>query len=426
MGRDFYAILGVKKDATEEELKKAYRKLALKWHPDRNRDKVEEATEKFKEVSEAYDVLSDAQKREIYDAYGEEGLKGGAPPPGAAEGAGFAGFPGGGGGGGGGGAYHVDDETARRIFEGLFGSGMFGGMGGMGGGMGSGGAGGGGPRVRVFQSGQRKRRRGPEDGERPGGSGGGAGGPRFTRFRSAGNYGGMGGGGMGGMFGGDEEEEGLGGMFGGMGGMPGGMGGGMGGMPGGGYGRQAPMEPQKVEVPLNLSLEELYNGCVKRRKVTRNIVDAVSSKAMPVEETLEISVKPGWKEGTRITFAGKGDELPGQPAQDIVFVVRQKPHPTFSREGDDLVTNMRIPLSKALGGGTVDVHTLDSQPRVLRVPLREVVRPGYERVVQGEGMPNSKTGAKGNLRIKFDVAFPWQQLNEQEQQQLEELLKGKM
>lgn len=179
-------------------------------------------------------------------------------------------------------------------------------------------------------------------------------------------------------------------------------------------------------MPLSLTLEELYNGCVKRRKVTRNIVDAASSKAVPVEETLEICVKPGWREGTRITFAGKGDELPGQPAQDIVFVVRQKPHPTFTREGDDLVTQMRIPLSKALGGGSVDVHTLDSQPRILRVPLREVVRPGYERVVAGEGMPNSRTGVKGNLRIRFDVAFPRQQLSEQERRQLEELLKGKM
>lgn len=201
------------------------------------------------------------------------------------------------------------------------------------------------------------------------------------------------------------------------------MPGGMGGM-GGGFGRPAPMEPQKIEVPLNLTLEELYTGCTKRRKVTRNIVDAASGKVLPVEETLEIPVKAGWKDGTRVTFAGKGDELPGHPAQDIVFVVRQKPHHTFKREGDDLVMQQRVHLGKALGGGTIDVPSLDG--RILRVPLKEVVRPGYERVVTGEGMPSSKTGGKGNLRIRFDIAFPRKQLSEAERQQLIALLSNKM
>lgn len=133
--------------------------------------------------------------------------------------------------------------------------------------------------------------------------------------------------------------------------------GGMGGMPGGGGGsfrRRQPVEPQKVEVrpcwsycllhllelpllrcclavaepvgcrmvvglstlhhppshsppsqvPLSLTLEELYSGCTKRRKVTRNIVDGASGKTLAVEETLEIPVKAGWKDGTRVTFTG--------------------------------------------------------------------------------------------------------------------------
>ncbi len=73
--RDYYEILGVPRNASEEEIKKAYRKMALKYHPDRNPgDK--EAEEKFKEASEAYEVLRDPKKREIYDFYGHEGLKG--------------------------------------------------------------------------------------------------------------------------------------------------------------------------------------------------------------------------------------------------------------------------------------------------------------------------------------------------------------
>jgi len=76
MGKDYYQILGVSKGAADDEIKKAYRKLALKYHPDKN--KSAGAEEKFKEVAEAYEVLSDKKKRDIYDKYGEDGLKGGA------------------------------------------------------------------------------------------------------------------------------------------------------------------------------------------------------------------------------------------------------------------------------------------------------------------------------------------------------------
>lgn len=101
MGKDYYAILGVPRNASEEDLKKAYKKMALKWHPDRNKDNKEAAEEKFKEIAEAYDVLSDTQKRKVFDQFGEEGLKGGVP-----EGAGAGGF-----GGPGGTSFHFSPGT---------------------------------------------------------------------------------------------------------------------------------------------------------------------------------------------------------------------------------------------------------------------------------------------------------------------------
>ena len=103
MSQDYYEILGVSRNATEDELKKAYKKLALKWHPDRNRENKKAAEEKFKEISEAYEVLSDKDKRAKYDMYGKDYAN-----------AGEGGFPGGGFSGGG--------FDPRDLFSHIFGT----------------------------------------------------------------------------------------------------------------------------------------------------------------------------------------------------------------------------------------------------------------------------------------------------------------
>ena len=122
--KDFYEVLGVSKTATPEELKKAYRKLALEWHPDRN--KAANANEKFKEINEAYAVLSDKQKRATYDQFGSDAFAPGAGMGGAGGQDPFAGFrqqgpfsynP-----------FGDDFIDPREIFEQVFGFGFSGGQ----------------------------------------------------------------------------------------------------------------------------------------------------------------------------------------------------------------------------------------------------------------------------------------------------------
>jgi DnaJ-class molecular chaperone len=124
MGKDFYAILGVSRSANESELKKSYRKLAMKWHPDKNPNNVETAQAKFQEISEAYAVLSDPQKRQLYDQYGEDGVRFGGPPPPPPPSGGCNSF--------GGTQFHFSQDQAEELFRNLFGGGHSGGFSGFG------------------------------------------------------------------------------------------------------------------------------------------------------------------------------------------------------------------------------------------------------------------------------------------------------
>ncbi|XP_024531797.1 dnaJ homolog subfamily B member 4 [Selaginella moellendorffii] len=326
MGIDYYSVLKVDKNATEDDLKKAYRKLAMKWHPDKNPNNKKEAEAKFKQISEAYEVLSDPQKRTIYDQYGEEGLKGQVPPPGATGGTNFAN-------GAGPNVFVFNPRNAEDIFAEFFG------------------------------------------GSSPFGMGG------FGRSASRSPFGD-------GMFGGFGGTENVFRSFGQDGGSL----------------STGPRKAPAVENKLPCSLEELYTGSTRKMKISRNIADP-SGKTMPVEEFLTIDVKPGWKKGTKITFPEKGNEQPNLIPADIVFVIDEKPHDVFKRDGNDLVMTQKVSLADALTGTTITVNTLDG--RTLTIPINDIISPGYEKIVPREGMPIAKEpGRKGDLKIKFDVKFP--------------------
>ncbi|KAJ7761970.1 hypothetical protein DFH07DRAFT_739604 [Mycena maculata] len=367
MGTDYYKLLGVDKSAGDAEIKSAYKKMALKWHPDRNNGS-EESSKKFKEVSEAFEVLSDSNKRAVYDQFGEEGLKGGGPAPAQGGGPGFSGFngfPGGGGttfsftstGPGGAGGFSPGDPN--KIFEHIFGSSGFGG-----------------------------------------------GGASFGGFSNMGGMGGGGGRGGHSMFNNDVDMDDS--PF-GFSGMGGGMGGGMpGGMP---RRRASPKAgpsnaaPREITRPLKLSLGELYSGTTKRLKVGRRLLDGSSE-----DKVLEILVQPGWKSGTKVRFPHAGNDQRNGEAQDLVFVVEEKPHEVFERQGNDLVCHVKIPLLDALTGSGSKrvVEALDGRKLQITVPAG-IVKPGQETMVSGEGMPIRKDGSvkrKGDLIVKWNVVFP--------------------
>ncbi|KAF7726136.1 hypothetical protein EC973_009028 [Apophysomyces ossiformis] len=337
MGKDYYAILGVPKDADDEAIKKAYRKQALKWHPDRNKDNAEQAKIKFQEIGEAFEVLSDKNKRAVYDQYGEEGLKGGPPPSSG----GAGGFPGG---------FNFGGAPGGTTFT--FTSGP----------------GGGG--FKPFR---------PSDAD-----------DIFKHFFSS-----FGGGSM------DEDD------LGGMGGIPGGFFS-SGGMPRSGFRTQRqPQKPPAIKRALPISLEDLYKGTTKRLKVTRKLRDGATGKLITTDKILTINVKAGWKAGTKIRFPGEGDELETGEAQDIEFVVEEKPHPVFERDGDDLKMTIQLTLAEALTGFSKPIKTLDD--RSLNVSnSHSIIQPGQISRVNGEGMPNSKTGKKGDLILKYEIKFPSQ------------------
>ncbi|XP_017224847.1 uncharacterized protein LOC108201071 [Daucus carota subsp. sativus] len=175
-------------------------------------------------------------------------------------------------------------------------------------------------------------------------------------------------------------------------------------------------KPQPIERKLKCTLEELLRGCEKKIKITRDVISG-SGLIMQQEEILKIKVKPGWKKGTKITFEGKGDERPGTLPADIIFIIDEKSHPVFTRDGDDLELGVEVPLVEALTGCTISVPILGGENMTLS--FDEILYPGYEKIIPGKGMPKPKTEAtRGDLRLKFLVEFPTDLSDQQRSQVL--------
>ncbi|EUD69566.1 DnaJ like subfamily B member 4 [Plasmodium inui San Antonio 1] len=306
---DYYSVLGVPRDATEDDIKKAYRKLALKWHPDKHLDENDKnaAEEKFKTISEAYDVLSDPDKRKTYDLYGEEGIKG-----------------------------NTSGDDVNFFNEEIDPADLF---------------------NKFFSSNNTFSFTSVFDDEFP----------AFSSFvhnmgSKRGRFSGSSG----------RNAEGY--------------------------------KSETYEVSLPLSLEELYNGCKKKLKITRKRFNGTQS--YDDVKLVTIDVNAGWKEGTTITFYGEGDQSsPSVQPGDLIFKVKAKKHDRFVRQGNDLIYKCHVTLDKALTGFQFTVKSLDN--RDINIRVDDIVTPNTRRMIPKEGMPSSKNPSKrGDLIVEFEIIFP--------------------
>ncbi len=361
---DYYELLGVTKSVTEEELKKAYRKKAVQFHPDKNPGN-KDAEEMFKKVSEAYEALKDPDKRAAYDRYGHAAFQG---PGGGARG------PSGGGGGGG---FHDPFDIFREVF----------GQGGQGGGGGS-----------VFDD--------FFGGGGGGGNGGGAGRGSDLRY--------------------DIEvalEEAAHGVekeisFRRLGACS----------HCSGAGAEPGSKRMSCQTCRGSGQVTTSRGFFHVRQVCPNCHGAGSrfEKACTkchgecrVQETTKINVRipAGVATGSKLRSAGNGEAgVLGGSAGDLYIVVHVKEHEVFERQGDDLFTEIPIKFTLATLGGTIQVPTLQGKA-TLKIPAG--TQSGTTFRLKGRGMPHLRGSAHGDQLIRVHVEVPTS-LSGEQRKRLEE------
>jgi curved DNA-binding protein len=296
---DYYEVLGIKKDGSAQDIKKAYRKLAMKYHPDRNKgDK--EAEEKFKKISEAYAVLSDPEKRKQYDMFGESGFQ-----------------------------QRYSQEDIFRGFD-------LGdilkefGLGGLGG---------------NFRT------------------SGGQGSPFETFFFQ-------------------------------------------GGGPGAGrtshHSAQQSVKGSDLTYELAVTLNEVLNGSEK----------TISLRRESKTENVSVKIPKGIKAGQKLRLAGKGSPSPyGGPSGDLFLIIKEQPHPDFTRDGNNLIIENHIPFSKACLGSDISVKSLEGKELKVKVPAG--IQPLAKLRLKGHGLPAGKTGGRGDIFVKIAVDIPKNLTDEQ-------------
>ena len=356
--RDFYEILGVDKGATVEEIKKAYRKKAIQYHPDKNPGDPQ-AEENFKEAAEAYDILGDANKRGRYDQYGHAGVGGAS----------------GGGGGFGGGGMSMDDIFSQ------FGD-MFGGH--FGGGFGGGGGQRGGRRVnrgsdlrvkvkltlKEVANGVEKK-------------------IKVKKFVSCGKCGGDGAE--------DSHSKTTCSTCNGSG-----------------------VVMRIANTILGqMQTQATCPTCSGEGKLIKNKCKACSGEGIVKEdEVITINIPAGVAEGMQLSMSGKGNAARrGGINGDLLILVEEEQHPELIRDENDLLYNLLLTIPMAAMGGTVEVPTIEGK---VKVKIDPGTQPGKVLRLRNKGLPSVNSYGTGDLLVNVSVYIP-QKLSDAEKKTLNEL-----
>ncbi len=339
--KDYYESLEVAKSATADELKKAYRKLAMKYHPDRNQGDTK-AEAKFKELSEAYDVLRDEQKRAAYDQYGHQAFEGGMGGSSHGQGSGF----------GGGGFSNFSD-----IFEEVFGGGF-------------GGASRGGRAQQQGQPGSDLRydmtltldqaHQGISEtinirkaNKCDGCSGSGAAkGSKATTCATCHGSGSM------------RFQQGF------------------------------------------FTLERSCTSCGGAGQTIKDPCRLCGGAGRSEgSKTIDITIPAGVEDGTRLRVSGEGEAgMRGGPAGDLYVFIVVKPHDLFIRQGDDIHCQVPIPMTMAVLGGEIEIPTIDGTKAKLKIPLG--TQPNEKFRLKSKGMNVMRSPRRGDMIVHAMVEVP--------------------
>ena len=359
--RDYYEVLGVDKNATDEEIKKAYRKKAIQYHPDKNPgDKV--AEEKFKEAAEAYEVLSDKDKRARYDQFGHAGMNG------------AGGFSGGG--------MNMDDIFSMfgDIFGGHSGFGGFSGFSGRSGGRAAHVHRGSDLRVRVKLT-LKERANGCEKKI------------KVNKFVACSHCGGTGGK--------DTHSTSTCPTCGGAGYVT------------------------KVQRTFlgNMQTQITCPTCGGEGTVIKDKCPYCNGEGVVrQEEIINISIPAGVAEGMQLSMQGKGNagRRGGVPG-DLLVVIEEEQNPELIRDGNNLVYNLLLDLPTAVLGGAVEIPTIDGK---VKVKIEKGTQPGKVLRLRGKGLPDVNRYGTGDLLVNIGIYIP-ENISPDEKKMFEKMAESK-